>query len=524
MPVIRDRVIKGDSRYAVDYITEAHDAYKYYFNRWTFLGDSYNGGYDYFMGRYLEPYYYESRDDYEKRLRQVPYDNHVKSVVGIYNSFMYRKAIKRYFGSIENDPGLKPFLADADLDGRSYDAFMRDVSALTMVYGNVWILVDKPNSQAMTRADELSQGIRPYVSIFTPDNVLDWEYERQPNGLYALTYLKVKEEVIDNTQYVREYSPDEINVYRLDGEEKAGELFASMPNELGRVPAVCVYSQRSNIRGVGISAIGDIADMSKSIYEEYSEIEQIIRLTNHPTLVKTADTEASAGAGSIVQMPQGLDPGLKPYMLQPDGASIEAVLESITKKVDSIDRMASLGGIRSVESRRLSGIGLQTEFQMLNARLADFAMSLEHAEEQIWRLWANYQGTNWDGEVEYPRSFSIQDKVNDIQMLKMAKEASGEDPMVAAKIDKMVIETVTERSYEEVKEWYKDWKEDHEEEEGAEIEEMEHPVTTEATREAHVREMIMEGYTDAQILALHPEITQQDIVIIKANLLNDPNA
>ena len=54
MPYIRDRVIKGDGN--IDIITEAHDAYKYYLNRWQFLGDAWQGGYDYYMGRYLEPY------------------------------------------------------------------------------------------------------------------------------------------------------------------------------------------------------------------------------------------------------------------------------------------------------------------------------------------------------------------------------------------------------------------------------------------------------------------------------------
>jgi hypothetical protein len=516
MPVIRDRVIKGDSRYAIDYITEAHEAYKYYINRWTFLGDSYQGGYDFFAGRYLEPYYYESRDDYEKRLRQVALDNHVKSVTGIYNSFLFRKEIKRNYGSIANDPGLDPFLADADLDGRSFTAFMRDVSAYAQVYGTTWVVVDKPNTQTYTRADELNQGIRPYVSLFTPDNVLDWEFERQPNGLYELTYLKVKEEIVKNKQYIREYTPEEINVYLIDGDEKSGELYETVPNALGRVPAVCVYAQRGNIRGIGISAVGDIADMQKSIYEEYSEIEQIIRLTNHPSLVKTADTEASAGAGSIIQMPQGLDGALKPYLLQPNGQSIDSVLQSIRNKVDAIDRMACLGGIRSVESRRLSGIGLQTEFQMLNAKLADFAMNLEHAEEQLWRLWALYQGKTWDGEVDYPNSFSIQDKANDIAMLKMAKEAGPTDPMIIDKIDKMILETITERSYEEVKDWYEDWKPENtvvapmsEGMETVEEERMEHPEATSADQlVAHLREMISEGYTDEQIKQVHPEIAR----------------
>jgi len=493
MPYIRDRIVKGDSRNNVQYILQAHDAYKFYLNRWTFLGDSFNGGYDFFMGRYLEPYYYESREDYEKRLRMVAVDNHVKSITGIYNSFLYRRDVKRDYGSL-NGPALDAFLDDADLDGRSYDAFMRDLSAYTMVYGNCWVIIDKPNTQVNTRAEELAQGIRPYVSIFTPDNVMDWKYQRSANGAYTLTYLKVKEEIIDDKQYVREYTPDEINVYMIDGDEKTGDLEYSMPNTLGKVPAVCVYAQRSNIRGIGVSPMGDIADIQKELYEFNSEIEQIVRLTNHPSLVKTVDTEASAGAGSIVQLPQGMDPGLKPYLLQPDGASIESVLQTLERKVDSIDRMACLGGIRSIESRRLSGIGLQTEFQMLNAKLADFAMNLEHAEEQIWRCWAMYQGEVWQGTIEYPRSFSIQDKVNDIQMLKMAKDSAIADPNIIKQIDAKIYETIFEEPYEE-------------QSVGALQTDMVHtPITNTQDLVQHMRDMVSQGYTNEQILELHPEL------------------
>lgn len=512
MPVIRDRVIKGDMQTNVQIILESHDAYKYYLNRWTFLNDSYQGGYDYFAGRYLEPYYYESREDYEKRLRMLAVDNHVKSVVGIYNSFLFRKGPRRDYGNLENIPGLDAFLKDADLDGRSYDSFMRDLSAYTMVYGHCWVLVDKPNTNVMTRAEELAQEIRPYVSLFTPDNVLDWQYTRQANGLYTLSYLKVKEEVIEDTQYIREYTPTEITVYSVDGKDKTGTLHETYPNALGRVPAVCVYAQRAPIRGIGISAIGDIADVQRELYEFSSEIEQIIRLTNHPSLVKTADTEASAGAGSIIQMPQSMDPGLKPYLLQPDGASIESVIGAMKTKIESIDRMACLGGIRSIESRRLSGIGLQTEFQMLNARLADFSMNLEHAEEQIWRLWALYQGTVWDGEVEYPRSFSIQDKVNDVQMLKMAKDAQIANPIMLEKIDRMIFQTITEKDWSEIDEMigpmgsYEEY-EQEEEMETPEQEAMEHPrVNNIDELVKHLREMISEGYTNEQIMELHPEL------------------
>ena len=506
MPVIRGRIVKGRLEGNVDLILNAHEQYKYYINRWAFLNDSYQGGYDYFMGKYLEPYYYESREDYEKRLRMLAVDNHVKSVTGIYNSFLFRRPIKRSYGSIENNPGLKPFLNDADLDGRSYDAFIRDVSTYAMIYGHCWVMVDKPNSQVMTRAEELEQGIRPYVSLFTPENVLDWEYAREANGVYALQYLKIKEEIIDNKQYVREYTPDEINVYMVDGDDQVGDIVETYPNELGKIPAVCVYAQRSNIRGIGISAIGDIADTQKELYEFSSEVEQIIRLTNHPSLVKTADTEASAGAGSIVQLPQGMDPGLKPYLLQPDGTSIESVLQAMERKVESIDRMACLGGIRSIESRRLSGIGLQTEFQMLNAKLADFAMSLEHAEEQIWRCWAMFQGEVWDGYVDYPRTFSIADKANDVQMLKLAKESGITNQYMIEKMDRMIFATVTEKSWDEIDEMIGPMREYGEP--PADDAVAHEPVQSPEQLVTHFREMVEQGYTNEQILRLHPELQE----------------
>lgn len=509
-------MIPGSTVVSTDYVVDSHPAYRTYIARWEFLSDSYIGGYDYYRGKHLEPFYYESTGDYEKRLRMVALDNHVKSVVGIYNSFLYRRPIYRDWGSIKNDPSLEAFLKDADLDGRSYEAFLRDVSTHAMVYGHTWVIVDKPNVLTQTRADELAQDIRPYVSIFTPENVLDWEYERLANGLYTLSYLKVREEIVGTKQYIREYTPETISVYEVSEDDpNNANLISEVPNELGKIPATCVYAERSNIRGVGISAVGDIADIQRSIYEEHSEIIELTKLTNHPSLVKTASTEATAGAGAIIQIPDDITDATKPYLLQPNGQNIASLLDSIRHKIESVDRAAALGGIRSVESRRLSGIGLQTEFQLLSAKLSSFAASMELAEEQIMRCWCMYQDTAWDGEIEYPRSFSIQDKANDIAMLKLAKESQPTDPVLLREIDRRMLETIVDNP-EELAELQNTRSEDVEEE-------MEHPVTTEADREAHIREMIMEGYTDQQILDKHPEISQQDIVRAKANLLNDPN-
>jgi hypothetical protein len=502
---LRSKLLTGGKIEAYQ-LLESHPLYQKYLHRWSMLADSYAGGMEYEQGHYLEQYYYETQEEYIKRIRTTALDNHVKSVAGIYNSFLYRRPIVRDLESLDQDM-LMAFMADADLDGRSFDAMMREISLQSMIYGHVWVVMDKPAVQVGTRAEELEQGIRPYMSIYTPENVLDWNYQRQANGKYELNYFKVKEAPNKNEQYVREFLTDEVNVYRYNGDEDkdTASLESTTPNQLGKIPAICVYANRSPNRGVGLSPLGDIADAQKQLYDMTSEILQLIQLTNHPSLVKTADVEAAAGAGSVIQMPQTLDPGLKPYLLQPSGQNIESVISSMEKTVESIDRQACLGGIRSIESRRLSGIGLQTEFQMLNAKLSDFAQNLEHAEEQIFRMFALLNNMVFGGEIQYPRSFSIQDKANDIAMLKMAKESKIENPQINSYVDKQILKTIVddEKEYEMIVD-----------------DEIEHPVTTPANRAAHIQEMIMQGYTDQQMLVLHPEITQADIDSAKQELLD----
>jgi hypothetical protein len=411
---------------------------------WKFLIDSYLGGKDYRDGEYLTAYMMESRGEYESRLDNTPIDNHVRSIVAIFNSFLFRKPPKRDFGTLTNDPGLRNFLKDADLDGRSFNAVIRDVSTYSSVYGHVWCVIDKPQTNAFTRAEELSQGIRPYISLYTPENVIDWSYVRKPNGVYMLDFLKVFEGRTKNRNTFRIYTPDTIMVVSYDKDDQEPTIETVMTNELGQIPAVCVYSQRSPDRGVGTSDVADVATMQRAIYSELSEAEQLVRLTNHPSLVKTADTAASAGAGSIIQMPSDLPEGLKPFLLQPSGASLDGLLASLKQKIESIDRMAYMGGIRSIESRRLSGVALATEFQLLNARLSEKADNLELAEEQIWRLYAQWQGTVWTGEVEYPDTFNIQDRYNDMNMLKLAKDASPRSDVVHEEIERQMLRILVE--------------------------------------------------------------------------------
>ena len=398
-------------------------------DRWQFLLESYIGGEEYRRGQHLTRYVTESDGEYASRLLATPLDNHCRSVVQVYTSFLFRECADREYGSLVNNPNLENFLKDCDQDGRSLDAFMRDVAIWSNVFGHTWVMVVKPQTNAATRAAELAQGVRPYLNLITPLTVTDWTWRREASGAYTLTYFKYVEEANDSFSTIKEWTLEEIRTTQINHNSREIVAETLEPNGLGMIPAVICYANRSPVRGIGASTISDIADVQKMIYNLTSEAEQSVRINGHPTLVKTVDVEASAGAGSIALMPDGMDPGLKPYLLSVS-TDINSIYTSIDNLVNSIDKMANTGGIRQTVSKTMSGVAMETEFQLLNARLSELADNLELAEEQIWRWVAMYEGTAWDGSVEYPDSFNIRDKKEYLTRLQMAMNMATADPIL----------------------------------------------------------------------------------------------
>jgi len=430
--------------YTRDQAIAVHKDYQETVNNWEYYIRSYNGGYDYMIGQYLNRYNLELDNEFNQRLANTPCDNHCKNVIQIYSSFLFRVKPSRNFGSLADEQSLENFLKDADLEGNSLSNVVKQAQNYASIYGHCFMILDKPNIQTSTRAEELQQDIRPYVSIVTPENVLDWNFERQPNGKYELNYLKIREEVDrDGGTYMRIWYPDRIDTLYMPEREEP-RIIDTVDNQIGKIPAVILYNSKSHKRGIGQSDLTDIADLQKSIYNEYSEMEQLIRLTNHPSLVKTPSVNASAGAGAVIEMPDELEPNLKPYLLQPSGSSLTSIMDSIESKVNSINRIAHIGAVRTTKTNISSGVALQTEFELLNARLSEKADNLEIAEEQLFRLYSMFQDTPFDGEINYPDSFNIRDYATDLLFYQQAKAINVQSPTLNKEIDKEIARAVVD--------------------------------------------------------------------------------
>ena len=429
--------------YSKDQIIDTHKDFKEAITNWEYYIRSYNGGYDYQIGQYLNRYNLELDNEFNQRLLNTPCDNHCKNIIQIYSSFLFRVKASRDFGDMADEASLESFMKDTDLDGNNFSTVMKQAQNYSAIYGHCFLILDKPKITTNTKAEELQQDIRPYLSIVTPENILDWNYKREVNGKYSLDYLKVREEVDrSGGTYYRIWFSDRIDtVYvRADGSEPT--LIDTADNQIGKIPAVILYNAKSHKRGIGQSDLTDIADLQKAIYNEFSEIEQLIRLTNHPSLVKTPSVNASAGAGAIIEMPEEIEPNLKPYLLQPSGSNLQSIMDSITKKVDAINRIAHTGAVRTTKTQVSSGIALQTEFELLNARLSEKADNLQLAEEQLFKLYALFQNTEFNGEINYPNSFNIRDYASDLVYYQQAKSINIGSPTFNKEVDKEIARAV----------------------------------------------------------------------------------
>jgi len=410
---------------------------------WRYYLESYLGGDEYRSAGHLTRYQLETEVEYQNRLKATPLENHCQSVISVYNSFLFREEPDRELESLEYLPEVEDFLNDADMEGRSLNAFMKDVSTWTNVFGHAWIVVAKPNVGALTRADEQAQGVRPYVNLLTPLVVLDWLWKRSPSGRFELVYFKYLEDVNGDVRTVKEWTPETITTTVVNLKDQTISEKIVEPNGLSKIPAICVYNRRSTVRGIGVSAIADIADHQKYIYNSYSEIFQSVQMNTHPSLVVAGQTQVGTGSGAVIRVEENSDPGLKPYVLNFGSSDINNILSAVRQSTDAIDKMANTGAVRATESRTMSGVAMETEFQLLNARLSESADELELAEEQLWKLFSEYMGYTWDGSIDYPGSFNIRDTGSEIAQLAQAKSAAT-DPRVMNIIDGRIVEWLGE--------------------------------------------------------------------------------
>ena len=432
-----------------DDINKVHKIYETHLPRWRYYYASFNGGFDYrkssleMLRRYLNEEL-QPGQQYDNRLNYTALENSCKMVVDTYRAFLFRALPSRTLGNLANLPYIDSFLTDIDYDGSDIDGFMKEANSLAMIYGHCWVLVDKPATEnAMTLAEEIELDVRPYTQLVTPENIMDWHYHRVL-GKQTLVYLKMKEYEDEDTLKVKMWTNDYVTRYSLDKKTGKVTVLEETINTIGIIPFIMLKANPSHHKAYGISDLADVAKIQQAIFGLMSEAEQAIRISSHPSLVKTADTEASAGAGAVINMSDNLPGDLKPYLLQPSSSNVDSIIKLLKEHQTMIMKMTHLEAVVGTKTVAKSGVALQTEFSMLNTRLGDKADSLERLEIKIWELfqiWSDYKADD-TFLIEYKKKFDLRDEVTDLTNLKAVRDMGISSDTLRKEIEKQIAKII----------------------------------------------------------------------------------
>ncbi|MFQ5441458.1 MAG: phage portal protein [Thermodesulfobacteriota bacterium] len=425
-------------------LEKRHPDYEAWLGEWQFYIRSYMGGKLYKNADYLLQHPFESSTNYRRRKEISYYYNYCGPIVDIFVSHLFRKAPRRDFASLASDSLFDSFLRDADHDGSSFNQFMREAGRCASIYGRVSIVVDKPSVQAATRAEAVHSDIRPYVSLVTPDNLVDWSFTRLVSGKPVLDTVKIKEE--RNTYRI--WTRNTWELWEVDNDSGETRLTGAGEHNLGVVPVVNLYNKRSGIRMVGLSDLQDIADINKNIYYLCSDAKEIIENTAFPMLAIPyskggGDEERELGPRNILQFDPA-EPNARPYWLEPPHSSLTEIREWVKQDIAEIHRIAKMGGVKATEdfSGARSGVALELEYQQLYAALSEKADNIEQAETQILNIWAGWEGKVFDGVIDYPDDFSVRDITRELDNAIKAQAAGVNSPTFKKQIQKKIAGTV----------------------------------------------------------------------------------
>ena len=392
-------------------LDDTHADHDNLIDRWQFWGSAYEGGED-FVKKVLLRNSRETQENFESRLDEGEVFNYCETIVDLFCNFLSQQQVHRNLDRLANDEQWDAFVKDVDLFGTNYSIFLNSTEKLASVYGMVGILLDKPKGKIeetgiRTRADELKQIIYPYCSIFIPENILDWEFTRNPlTARPELTYLKLKEE----NGYLA-WTTEEWERWTLKpGYQSEYELSGAGANPLKEIPFIWHTNSTNFSKPVlGVSDIKGISKIQAAITRDLSNGSEIIKYAAFPMMRKpmvsnNTEEEDLTGVTAILQFDPEY-PNSKPDWLEAKVSEpVDAILKWVERKVLEIYRTSHLSNVHGQASSASarSGVALKYEYQQLSSVLTAKGNDQNETELKIVYFWCK-----WQGQVDIPKKVTV---------------------------------------------------------------------------------------------------------------------
>jgi hypothetical protein len=355
-------------------------------------------------------------------------------------------------------------------DGSQWDNFWFGAWQRAAATGHRWIFVEAPSSRPQSRLEEI-QGLRPYLTEFSPQQVTNWHFE-QGRLAFIVVRIAVRNPVVDSDGALQGNVP--VPGYLLmvrSGFTNLGDEFAAggwwvFNSDKQLVSAGDWRATRGDIpiwplfyeRDTGVVSSDEAVYVSIPAMSRPGTTELGQAAIAYMNLSSAADYDAWDAASSlrfllgvdrqgfeiargawdagsqIVPVPAN-DNGQIPQVNDGSGGAVVAgVFDVILKrKLQEVERLAMQEATGSPDA---SGVAKQVGFVDLKApRLANVASEIEQSQNVAIYFLELRWGKTPSGSVVWPREFDVVNIADDIMDVFNAEKVSGyKSPTLGARL------------------------------------------------------------------------------------------
>ncbi len=418
-----------------------HPDYVKFVNEWHFFWQSFEGGQEYIHGGVdvlgddilpkshgldnqgnLIRHKRESDTTFNARLKRAFYLNYCGAIIDTYISHLNKQPPLVEAKGVTN---WDDFAKNVNRRGDSLVEFRHDVQTAACALGHCFILVDKPQEQAVSMADEIDRGLLPFYTLYYPWDIWDWQLDRFGEPWW----VKVVEQ---SDKRINPISIDSINTRHNKrfkiwtrtawiAYDEQGKIESFGEHNLGQVPIVPVYNRkRQRSRFLGISAINDIAYVNRRIFNLGSLIDEFAYRACFPMLrqpIAMGDNKSTIEVSETLIMDFPDTAKHPPEWITPPTEPMEFLAQEIETSEAKIYRLARLeAGFKPKQQQQAaSGISKAFDWHETDNVLSQKADNFEEAETKAARLFVKWMDSRGEVIVDYPDNFDIKSLERDLE-------------------------------------------------------------------------------------------------------------
>ena len=406
-----------------------HPIYADSFLDWYKWRLAYIGG-RYFINNYLKPFsILEDTEDFQNRkLYMTPPPAYAKCAINdVRNTIFSRMSEVTRLGGTESymDACAGKSLG-VDLQGSSMTYFLgMKVLQELLVMKKVGIYVDMPNASLLTKADVRSKNMHPYLYVYVAEDIRSWtlDFSETPNELSSLLireqrykldkytnfptdteYIYKRFWLEDNRVFIQHYTADNVPT----GPTPESDNVDPIVIEMTKIPFVILELSSSLMNDIADYQVAllnmssaDIAYCIRANVPLYTE--QFDPRSQSPYLKDNGQTEeVKVGQSSGRRYPVGTE---RPGFINPSAEPIRVSMEKQEQMKEDIRLLTNLA-IKNLQPRPGSRTP-KTGGDDLGTGLAYIGLELEHAEQQIGKIWSLYEKTKDFPVIKYPERYDL---------------------------------------------------------------------------------------------------------------------